>query len=95
MAMHEVHIARYYIKRKAYVAAANRASGVIENYQRTPAVPYALEVLKEAYAKLELPDRANDIERIYQQNYPDGPPVPEHSEATFSHKVWDFIGLEK
>jgi outer membrane protein assembly factor BamD len=95
MAMHEVHIARYYIKRKAYVAAANRASGVIENYQRTPAVPYALEVLKEAYTKLELPDRANDIERIYQQNYPSGPPVPEHSEATFSHKVWDFIGLEK
>jgi outer membrane protein assembly factor BamD len=95
MAMHEVHIARFYIKRKAYVAAVNRVSGVIENYQRTPAVPYALEVLKEAYTQLEMPDQAANIERIYQMNYPSGPPVPEHSEATFSHKVWDFIGLEK
>jgi outer membrane protein assembly factor BamD len=77
------------------VAAVNRASTVIEKYQRTPAVPFALEVLKEAYTKLDMPDKANNIERIYQMNYPSGAPVPEHSEATFSHKVWDFIGLEK
>ena len=39
LAMHEVHVARYYMKRKAYVAAVNRANYVIEKYQRTPAVP--------------------------------------------------------
>ncbi|WP_374090368.1 outer membrane protein assembly factor BamD [Methylomicrobium lacus] len=95
LAMHEVHVARYYMKRKAYVAAVNRASEVIEKYQRTPAVPFALEVLKEAYEKLEMTEQAANIDRIYRQNYPDGPPVPEHKNATFSHKVWDFIGLEK
>jgi outer membrane protein assembly factor BamD len=95
LAMHEVHIARYYIKRKAYVAAVNRASEVIEKYPRTPAMPFALEVMKEAYTKLEMTEQANDIDRIYQLNYPSGPPVPEHKDATFSHKVWDFIGLEK
>lgn len=95
LAMHEVHVARYYIKRKAYVAAANRASEVIEKYQRTPAIPFALEVLQEAYTKLEMPEQAKDVARIYEQNFPNGPPVPEYKNATVSHRIWDFIGLEK
>ncbi|MGZ8190027.1 MAG: outer membrane protein assembly factor BamD [Methylococcaceae bacterium] len=95
MAMHEVHVARYYLKRKAYIAAANRASGVIEKYQRTPAVPFALQVLQEAYTKLDMKDLAKDVEYVYAENYPNGPPVPEHKDATVSHRVWNFIGLEK
>jgi len=95
LAMYEVHVARYYIKRRAYVAAANRASTVIEKYQRTTAVPYALLVLQEAYTKLDMLDLAKDATRVYELNYPNGPPVPEHESSTFSHKVWDFIGLEK
>jgi outer membrane protein assembly factor BamD len=95
LAMYEVHVARYYMKRKAYVAVVNRASTVIEKYQRTPAVPYALLVLQEAYTNLEMADLAQDTQRVYEKNYPNGPPVPEHDSSTFSHKVWDFIGLEK
>ncbi len=95
MAMYEVHVARYYMKRKAYIAAANRASYVVEKYQRTPAVPYALQVMQEAYTQLDMKDLANDVTRVYEQNYPDGPPVPEQKNSTFSHQVWDFIGLEK
>jgi outer membrane protein assembly factor BamD len=95
LAMHEVHVARYYMKRKAYIAAVNRASTVIEKYDRTPAVPYALLVLQEAYTQLGMTDFANNMARVYQQNYPDGPPVPEYQNATFAHRVWDFIGLEK
>ncbi len=95
LAMHEVHIARYYLKRQAYVAAASRASGVVEKYQGTPAVPYALQVMQEAYKNLGMNDLAKDAARVYELNYPNGPPVPEHSEATVSHQVWDFIGLEK
>jgi outer membrane protein assembly factor BamD len=95
VAMHEVHIARYYLKRQAYVAAASRASGVVEKYQGTPAVPYALQVMQEAYTSLGMNDLAKDAARVYELNYPNGPPVPEHSEATVSHQVWDFIGLEK
>jgi outer membrane protein assembly factor BamD len=95
LAMYEVHVARYYLKRKAYVAAADRASTVIDNYQRTPAVPYALLVLQEAYTKLDKLDLAKDVTRVYELNYPNGPPVPENVNLTTSHKIWDFIGLEK
>jgi len=95
LAMYEVHVARYYMKRRAYVAAANRASTVIEKYPRTPAIPYALLVLQEAYTKLDMLDLAQDATRVYELNYPNGRPVPEHSISTLSHKVWDFIGLEK
>ena len=95
LAMHEVHVARYYIKRQAYAAAINRASIVIEKYPRTPAVPYALLVLNEAYTNLNQVDLANDVKRVYELNYPSGPPVIEQASSTFSHKVWDLIGLEK
>ena len=95
LAMYEVLVARYYMKRRAYVAAVNRASTVIEKYPRTPAIPYALLVLQEAYTKLDMLDLAQDATRVYELNYPNGPPVPEHANSTLSHKVWDFIGLEK
>ncbi len=95
LAMYEVHVARYYMKRRAYVAAADRASTVIDKYQRTPAVPYALLVLQEAYTNLNMPDLAKDVTRVYDLNYPNGPPVAENVNSTTSHKIWDFIGLEK
>lgn len=95
LAMHEVHIARYYLKRKAYMAAANRAGAVVKDYERTPAVPYALQVLQEAYTKLGMQDLARDTQRIYSQNYPDGPPVPEHPDTSVAQGIWDFIGLDE
>lgn len=95
LAMHEVHIARFYLKRKAYMAAINRAGAVVKDYERTPAVPYALQILQEAYTKLELTDLARDTQRIYNQNYPDGPPIPEHGDTTIAQDVWDFLGLDE
>jgi outer membrane protein assembly factor BamD len=95
IAMYEVHVARYYLKRQAYLAAANRAKQVIEQYQRTPAVPYALEVLQEAYTQLGLKDLAADAQRVYAINYPSGPPVPEYHETGFINTIWDFIGLDR
>jgi outer membrane protein assembly factor BamD len=95
LAMYEVHVARYYMKRKAYIAAANRAGGVVEDYPRTPAVPYALQVLQDAYTKLGMLDLAKDTERVYTQNYPDGPPVLEFKKSTVIHQIWDYIGLDK
>ena len=50
----------------------------LKNIQRTPAVPYALLVLQEAYTKLDMLDLAQDATRVYELNYPNGPPVPEH-----------------
>jgi outer membrane protein assembly factor BamD len=68
---------------------------VIEKYQRTPAVPYALQVMQDAYTQLGLKELANDAGRVYQQNYPSGPPVAEQQNATLSHRFWDFIALDK
>jgi len=95
MAMYEVHVARFYFKRKAYIAAANRGGYVVKEYQRTPAVPYALQVMEKAYTKLGLDDLAADAKRVYDQNYPDGPPIAEYRESTFVHQLWGFFGLDQ
>ena len=54
LAMHEIHAARYYMKRGAWLAAANRARYVVENFQRTPAVSDALAVMTIAYREMGL-----------------------------------------
>lgn len=94
LAMHEVHVARYYMKRKAYVAAANRAVGVVEKYQRTPAIPYALQIMQEAYTKLDMTDLAKDAQKLYEANFANTPPE-DIENLPPAQKVWDFIGLEQ
>ncbi|WP_455200151.1 outer membrane protein assembly factor BamD [Kaarinaea lacus] len=78
LAQHEVRIARYYMKRKAFVAAANRAKYVVENYPRTPAVPEALAVLTKAYSELNMHDLASDTQQVLKLNYP-GYELPKQS----------------
>jgi outer membrane protein assembly factor BamD len=58
------------------VTAANRGKYVIENYQRTPAVPDALGIMVSAYRKLGMNDLANDSQRVLEINYPDRAPTP-------------------
>ena len=71
LAMNEVHAARYYMTREAWLAAANRARYVIENYQKTPAASDALAILAQAYLRLGLDDLAADTVRVLKLNYPD------------------------
>ena len=73
LAMHEVHVARYYMTREAWLAAANRARYVIENYQKTPAASDALAILVQAYRRLGLDDLAADTVRVLKLNYPKHP----------------------
>ena len=56
MAEYEIHVADYYMRRQAYIAAANRGKYVIENYQRTPSVPTALVIMVRAYRELGAAD---------------------------------------
>ena len=70
LAESETGIASYYLGRGAYVAAANRARHVVENYSQTPAVPNALAVLVEANWKLGLEDAANDALSVLAHNFP-------------------------
>ncbi len=77
LARYEVHVADYYMRRGAYVAAANRAKYVIENYQRAPAVPDALVIMAKAYKVLELNDLSSGALRVMKLNYPDHPGIVE------------------
>jgi outer membrane protein assembly factor BamD len=71
LASHEIHVARYYMKRGAYVAAVNRAQYALKNYPQTPAREEALLIMVQAYDALGMPELRADAERILRMNFPD------------------------
>jgi len=71
LADYEIHVARYYMTRDAYLAAANRAKYVVEHYPKTPAVADALNIMASAYDILELTDLAADARTVLKHNFPD------------------------
>lgn len=77
LAQHEVNVANWYMRRGAFVAAANRARYVVENYQQTPAMPEALVLMAKAYKVLELDELSNDALRVLEMNYPNHPGIEE------------------
>ncbi len=90
MAAYEIHAASYYLKRKAYVAAVNRGRYVVENMQRTPAVPEALSIMIEGYQHLGLPEPANEALAVLKLNYPDHQSLD--SQGSFvGYKVYDDV----
>jgi outer membrane protein assembly factor BamD len=70
LADYELAVARYYMKRGAFVGAANRARGVIETYDGAPATLDALAIMAEAYRRLGIDDMAVAIDGIIAQNTP-------------------------
>jgi outer membrane protein assembly factor BamD len=70
MASGEVHIARYYFSRGAWVAAINRAQGAIAQYPQAPAIEEALYIAMQAYERLGLEDMRKDTERVMKANFP-------------------------
>jgi outer membrane protein assembly factor BamD len=73
LASYEVHVARYYMKRSAYVAAANRAQYAVEHYPQSPAVEEAFYIMIRAYDSLGLDDLRDSAERVMRKNFPDSP----------------------
>lgn len=71
LASHEVHVARYYMKREAYLAAANRAQYAIQHYAEAPAIEEALFVLVLAYDRLGMGDLRDAADRVMRKNFPD------------------------
>jgi len=70
MASLEVHVARYYAKRGAYIAAANRAQQAIKTYPEAPAIEEAMYILVTAYDKMGMPELRDDAERVMKKNFP-------------------------
>jgi len=71
LASHEVHVARYYMKRGAYIAAANRAQYAIRYYPNAPALEEAVFVLVKAYDALGMDDLRDGADRVMRTNFPD------------------------
>jgi outer membrane protein assembly factor BamD len=70
MAKYEINVADYYMRRGAYLAAANRAEYVLKNYEQTTSVPQALVIAVKAYRKLNLTRLAGDTLRVLELNFP-------------------------
>jgi len=71
LARYEIHVAKYYQRRGAYLAVVNRAKYIIENYQGSNSMPDALALMTDSYRKLGMPDLANDAYRVLELNYPE------------------------
>lgn len=75
LAQYEVNVAQFYLRRGSFIAALNRGKYVVENYQRTLAMPEALAVIVRSYKVLELDDLAEDTLRVLETNYPNHPSI--------------------
>jgi outer membrane protein assembly factor BamD len=90
LSFYELDVARYYLRRKAYVASANRARFAIENYPGSPELGNALEILHISYTEMGLPELADDTMEVLVLNYPDHPYVTGESKQHFWNKMWPF-----
>jgi outer membrane protein assembly factor BamD len=84
LADYELLIANHYVERGAWVAAAQRARQVIEQYDGAPAVKESLRVLLLCYNKLDYKELADNTERVFRENFPDEPLRTEQS----THRWW-------
>jgi outer membrane protein assembly factor BamD len=71
LAEYENHVADYYVRRGAYVAAINRAKYALEHYPEAPELEKTLQLLVVAYEELGMTDLAADARRVLRQTYGD------------------------
>ncbi|WP_083007137.1 outer membrane protein assembly factor BamD [Halomonas sp. GT] len=71
LARHELHVADYYLRRGAFLAAVERGRWVIENYPESSATRDALATMVEGYQGLGMDDRANEVLVVLRENAPD------------------------
>jgi outer membrane protein assembly factor BamD len=86
LAEYEVNVARYYVKRGAYLAAAQRAQGVIDQYDGAPAERAALAIQLECYQRMGYTALADNVQRVYSANYS---ATPRQALAS-KHRWWLF-----
>lgn len=73
LAGYEMQVANYYASRGAWVASAQRAKQVVEQYDGAPAVKDALRMLSRSYRELGYDDLAGNVERVFEENFPGEP----------------------
>lgn len=87
LAQYEVHVARYYYERGAYVAAIARAQTALSDYQGVPASKEALELLVKSYDQLGMNDLRDDAKRVLESNFDAAAPTHAAPKAPW-WKLW-------
>jgi outer membrane protein assembly factor BamD len=91
LAAYELIVAEYYLRREAYIAAANRARYALEVYPNTPQTPEALVVMHKAYTELNLPELAEGPMAVLELNYPDNYYVQgRKKKRSWFDRLWPF-----
>jgi outer membrane protein assembly factor BamD len=90
LAQYEVHVARYYYSRGAYVAAINRAQNALSDYQDVPAIEEALFILVRSYDALGLNQLRDDTRRVMEKNYPKSEYLSRGSKSSRDSPWWKF-----
>lgn len=75
IAQSELAVAEFYMRRGAYIAAVNRAKYVVENFNKTPQMERALEMMLESYKQLELNKMATSTYKVLKLNFPNNPAI--------------------
>jgi outer membrane protein assembly factor BamD len=89
LAENEVAVARYYMRRGAWVAALGRAQTAVTEFQQSPAGEEALAIMIEAYERLDMKPLRDSTVRVLQANYPQSRFLAENaSQATQAARPW-------
>lgn len=90
LAAYEVHVARYYLRRGAYVAAANRAQQTVQDFQQSPATEEALFIMVQSYDRLGLTQLRDDAERVLRQSFPNSAIDPGSLQPKTKRSWWQL-----
>jgi outer membrane protein assembly factor BamD len=89
LAAYEIHVANYYMERRAYIAALRRGQYVVENFQGTPAVADGVAIMVEAYLRLGLNDLADTSLALLKENYPEHPAIDDDGDFVVRTEISD------
>jgi outer membrane protein assembly factor BamD len=89
LAQGELNVAEFYLQRKAYVAAADRAKYIVSHYQRAPEVADALAVMAKSYHKLGQQQLSDQTAQVLKLNYPNHPYLS-HPDKWPKHHSWPW-----
>ena len=73
LAQYEINVSEFYLRNKAYVAAADRAQYIVEHYQEAPQTGDALAILTRSYLALGHKELAEQTRQVLALNYPNHP----------------------
>jgi len=88
LAAYEVHVARYYFRRGAYLAAANRAQQAVQDFQESPSTEEALFIMMRCYERMGLPQLRQDAERVLARSYPQSKFLTQGEQQAKSKSWW-------